>query len=145
MVVVILNILIILSRKIILQILKYLEIIMNYFIPIRYMYQNFWQYAVFVIVLLVSIHYLAMHCMTRDFGYVMVFLSYLFVAYLVANSIRFTNMNIQDPRERMIRMSFDVLIAIYLIVTAFHKYGERLMSLPGRIIDTSVKTVRKAI
>jgi len=44
------------------------------------MYQQFWQYAIFVILAIVSTLYLSNHCMTAEFGALMVFLSYIDIA-----------------------------------------------------------------
>jgi len=109
------------------------------------MYQQFWPYAIFVIVSLVSIHYLADNCMTREFGQLMLFLSYLVISYIVATSMRHTVLNINEARERSVRLSFDSLIALFLLVTGYSRYGGRLLSLPGRVIETGVKTARKVL
>jgi len=91
------------------------------------MYQNFWHYALLIIVLLVVVHYLAETCMTRELGYIMVFLAYLVIAYLVASSIRYTILYVHDDREKSVRLAFDILIALYLISVAFHRYGGKSM------------------
>jgi len=106
------------------------------------MYQAFWPYAIFVVVFLVSVHYLAENCMSKDFGALMTFLSYLAIAYIVATSMRASILYVQDDREKSIRLTFDSLIALYLVVTGYCRYGGRLLSLPGRVIDTSVKTAK---
>jgi len=113
------------------------------------MYQQFWQYAIFVILAIVSTQYLANHCMTLEFGAIMVFLAYLVIAYIVATSMRSTIMYIDDEREKSVRLSFDCLIGLFLIVTGYCRYAGKLLNLPGKVfelpgkvISTGVKGVR---
>jgi len=109
------------------------------------MYQQFWAYAIFVIVSLVGVNYLADYCMTRDFGALMVFLSYLVISYIVATSMRFTILHTQDEREKSVKLSFDSLVGLYLLVTGYSRYGGKLLGIPGRVIDTGLKTARKVL
>jgi uncharacterized membrane protein len=113
------------------------------------MYENFWQYAIFVILAIVSTLYLANHCMSAEFGALMVFLAYLVIAYIVANSMRNTILNTEDERDKSVRLSFDCLIGLFLVVTGYCKYAGKLLEIPGRvlqlpgkIISTGVKGVR---
>lgn len=113
------------------------------------MYQQFWQYAIFVILAIVSTLYLANHCMSAEFGALMVFLSYLVIAYIVANSMRSTILYVDDEREKSVRLSFDCLVGLFLVVTGYCKYAGKLMQIPGqvlqipgKIISTGVKGVR---
>jgi small-conductance mechanosensitive channel len=113
------------------------------------MYENFWQYAIFVILAIVSTLYLANHCMSAEFGALMVFLAYLVIAYIVANSMRNTILNTEDEREKSVRLSFDCLIGLFLVVTGYCKYAGKLLQipgkvlqLPGQVISTGVKGVR---
>jgi len=55
--------------------------------------------------------------MTREFGQLMVFLSYLVISYIVATSMRHTVLHIHDARERSVRLSFDSLVGLFLLVT----------------------------
>ena len=109
------------------------------------MYQNFWPYAIFVIVSLLGVNYLADHCMSRDFGALMVFLSYLVISYIVATSMRHTILYTQDERDKSVRLSFDSLVGLYLLVTGYSRYGGKLLNLPMRVVDTGLKTARKMI
>ena len=114
------------------------------------MYQNFWPYALFVVVALVSIHYLSCNCMTKDFGMVMTFLAYLVVAYIVATSMRHTIIYTQDDREKSVRLSFDCLVGLFLLVTAYCKYSGKLMSIPLlnvplHLLESGAKTGIKAV
>ena len=113
------------------------------------MYQQFWQYAIFVILAIVSTLYLANHCMSPEFGALMVFLAYLVIAYIVATSIRSTILYVDDEREKSVRLSFDCLIGFFLVVTGYCKYAGkileipgRVLQLPGRVISTGVKGAR---
>ena len=113
------------------------------------MYENFWQYAIFVILAIVSTLYLANHCMSAEFGALMVFLAYLVIAYIVANSMRSTILYVDDEREKSVRLSFDCLIGLFLVVTGYCKYAGKLLQipgkvlqLPGQVISTGVKGVR---
>jgi hypothetical protein len=113
------------------------------------MYQQFWQYAIFVILAIVSTQYLATHCMSPEFGAIMVFLAYLVIAYIVATSMRSTIIYIDDEREKSVRLSFDCLIGLFLIVTGYCRYAGKLLTLPGKVfelpgkvISTGVKGVR---
>ena len=113
------------------------------------MYQQFWQYAIFVILAIVSTLYLANHCMSPEFGALMVFLAYLVIAYIVANSMRTTIIYVDDEREKSVRLSFDCLIGVFLVVTGYCKYAGKILEipgkvlqLPGRVISTGVKGVR---
>lgn len=114
------------------------------------MYEQFWQYAIFVILAIVSTLYLSNYCMSVEFGALMVFLAYLVIAYIVANSMRTTILNVQDEREKSVRLSFDCLVGLFLIVTGYCKYACKLMGLPGqvlqlpgKVISTGVSGVRK--
>ena len=107
------------------------------------MYDNFWQYAIFVILAIVSTLYLANHCMSAEFGALMVFLAYLVIAYIVANSMRTTILYTQDEREKSVRLSFDCLIGLFLIVTGYCKYAGKILGLPGSVVSTSMTGVRK--
>ena len=107
------------------------------------MYQQFWQYAIFVILAIVSTLYLANHCMSAEFGALMVFLAYLVIAYIVANSMRSTILYVDDDREKSVRLSFDCLIGLFLIVTGYCKYAGKILGLPGHVISTGVTGVRK--
>jgi len=93
------------------------------------MYGNFWAYAIFVLVALCGTHYLTDMCFrnSKDFGSLMVFLSYLVIAYIVATSMRQTILTVPDQREQSVRLSFDSLVGLYLLVTAYSRYGGRLM------------------
>ena len=113
------------------------------------MYQQFWQYAIFVILAIVGTLYLANHCMSAEFGALMVFLAYLVIAYIVANSMRSTILYVDDDREKSVRLSFDCLIGLFLVVTGYCKYAGKLLQIPGKVlqlpsqvISTSVKGVR---
>ena len=114
------------------------------------MYENFWQYAIFVILAIVSTLYLANHCMSAEFGALMVFLAYLVIAYIVANSMRNTILNTEDEREKSVRLSFDCLVGLFLVVTGYCRYSGKLMEIPGhilqipgKVISTGVMGVRK--
>ena len=114
------------------------------------MYQQFWQYAIFVILAIVSTLYLANHCMSAEFGALMVFLAYLVIAYIVANSMRTTILYVEDEREKSVRLSFDCLIGLFLVVTGYCKYAGKILALPGtvlelpkRVISSGVSGVRK--
>jgi hypothetical protein len=107
------------------------------------MYQQFWQYAIFVILAIVSTLYLANHCMSAEFGALMVFLAYLVIAYIVANSMRSTILYVDDEREKSVRLSFDCLVGLFLIVTGYCKYAGKLMQIPGQVISTGVNGVRR--
>lgn len=114
------------------------------------MYQQFWQYAIFVILAIVGTLYLSNHCMTAEFGALMVFLAYLVIAYIVANSMRTTILYVEDEREKSVRLSFDCLIGLFLVVTGYCKYAGKLIEIPGRVlqipgkvISTGVSGVRK--
>ena len=109
------------------------------------MYQNFWPYAIFVVVALMGVNYMADYCMSRDFGALMVFLSYLVISYIVATSMRHTILYSQDEREKSVRLSFDSLVGLYLLVTGYCRYGGRLLNLPARVVETGIKTARKMI
>jgi len=113
------------------------------------MYQQFWQYAIFVILAIVSTLYLSNHCMTAEFGALMVFLAYLVIAYIVANSMRSTILSVEDDREKSVRLSFDCLVGLFLIVTGYCKYAGKILEIPGQIlqipgkvISTGTKSVR---
>lgn len=113
------------------------------------MYQQFWQYAIFVILAIVSTLYLSNHCMSAEFGALIVFLAYLVIAYIVANSMRTTILYVDDEREKSVRLSFDCLIGLFLVVTGYCKYAGKLiriqgqvLELPGKVISTGVKGVR---
>jgi len=113
------------------------------------MYQQFWQYAIFVILAIVSTLYLSNHCMTAEFGALMVFLAYLVIAYIVANSMRSTILYVEDDREKSVRLSFDCLVGLFLIVTGYCKYAGKILELPGqvlqipgKVISTGAKSVR---
>jgi len=106
------------------------------------MYDSFWQYAIFVILAIVSTLYLANHCMSAEFGALMVFLAYLVIAYIVANSMRTTILYTQDEREKSVRLSFDCLIGLFLIVTGYCKYAGKIIGLPGKVISTGANGVR---
>ena len=107
------------------------------------MYQQFWQYAIFVILAIISTLYLSNHYMSAEFGALMVFLAYLVIAYIVANSMRTTILYVQDEREKSVRLSFDCLVGLFLIVTGYCKYAGKLIEIPGQVISTSVSGVRK--
>ena len=114
------------------------------------MYQQFWQYAIFVILAIVSTLYLSNHCMSAEFGALMVFLSYLVIAYIVANSMRSTILYVEDEREKSVRLSFDCLVGLFLVVTGYCKYAGKIlmipgqvMQIPGKVISTGVTGVRK--
>lgn len=109
------------------------------------MYQNFWPYAIFIIVSLLGVNYLADYCMSRDFGALMVFLSYLVISYIVATSMRHTILHTQDERDKSVRLSFDCLVGLYLLVTGYSRYGGKLLNLPMKVVDTGLKTTRKMI
>jgi uncharacterized membrane protein len=106
------------------------------------MYQQFWQYAIFVILAIVSTQYLANHCMTPEFGALMVFLAYLVIAYIIATSMRSTIIYVDDEREKSVRLSFDCLVGLFLLVTGYCRYAGKLLNLPGKVINTGVKGVR---
>ena len=79
----------------------------------------------------------------------MVFLAYLVIAYIVANSMRTTIIYVDDEREKSVRLSFDCLIGLFLVVTGYCKYAGKILEipgkvlqLPGRVISTGVKGVR---
>jgi hypothetical protein len=40
-------------------------------------------------------------------------------------------------------LSFDRLIGLFLIVTGYCKYANKILEIPGRVISTSVSGVRK--
>jgi hypothetical protein len=73
---------------------------------------------------------------------VMTFLAYLVVAYIVATSMRHTIIYTQDEREKSVRLSFDCLVGLFLLVTAYCKYSGKLMSVPMTILETGVRTVK---
>lgn len=108
------------------------------------LYQQFWPYAIFVIVSLVCVNYLAETCMSRDFGAVMVFLGYVVLSYLVATGMRYSVVHIHDARERSVRLMFDSLIGLYLLVTGYCRYSGRLLGLPGRVLESGVRSAAKA-
>jgi len=105
------------------------------------MYQQFWPYAIFVIIAVVSTQYLANHCMSPDFGILMVFLSYLVIAYIIATSMRYTIIHTEDEREKSIRLSFDCLIGLFLLVTGYCRYSGKLLNIPGKVVETGIKGV----
>jgi len=107
------------------------------------MYQRFWNYAIFVILAIVSTLYLANHCMSPEFGALMVFLAYLVIAYIVANSIRSTILYVDDEREKSVRLSFDCLVGLFLVVTGYFKYAKKIFQLPENIISTGVSGIKK--
>jgi hypothetical protein len=107
------------------------------------MYQQFWQYAIFVILAIVSTLYLANHCMSPEFGALMVFLSYLVIAYIVATSMRSTILYVDDEREKSVRLSFDCLVGLFLVATGYCKYADKILVLPGNVISTGFSGVRK--
>jgi hypothetical protein len=109
------------------------------------MYQQFWTYAIFVIIALCAVHYLASNCMSKDFGVLMTFLGYLVIAYIVATSMRSTILFVQDDREKSVKLAFDCLAALYILVTGYCMYGGRLMGLPGRVIDTGVRGAKSLL
>jgi hypothetical protein len=87
--------------------------------------------------------------MSPEFGAIMVFLAYLVIAYIVATSMRSTIIYIDDEREKSVRLSFDCLIGLFLIVTGYCRYAGKLLTLPGKVfelpgkvISTGVKGVR---
>ena len=80
------------------------------------MYDRFWQYAIFIILAIVSTLYLSNHCMSPEFGTLMVFLAYLVIAYIVANSMRSTILYVDNEREKSVRLSFDCLIALFIVL-----------------------------
>ena len=106
-------------------------------------FYQFWQYAIFVILALVSTLYLANNCMTPEFGALMVFLSYLVISYIVANSMRTSILFVKEEREKSIRLSFDCLIGLFLLATGYCKYADRILVLPGKVISTGLSGVRK--
>jgi len=91
------------------------------------MYQNFWHYAILIVVLLVAVHWISENYMAKELAHVVVFLSYLVIAYLVASSIRYTLTFVTDDREKSVRLAFDFLIGLYIVVTAFHRYAGKNM------------------
>ncbi len=99
------------------------------------MYEQFWQYAIFVILAIVSTLYLSNHCMSPEFGALMVFLAYLVIAYIVANSMRSTILFVEDDREKSVRLSFDCLVGLFLVVTGYCKYAGKILELPGRVLE----------
>jgi len=103
------------------------------------MYQQFWPYAIFVIIAIVSTQYLANNSMSPEFGALMVFLSYLVIAYIVATSMRHTIIYIEDEREKSIRLSFDCLIGLFLLVTGYCMYSSKLLSMPSKLVESSGK------
>ena len=107
------------------------------------MYQRFWNYAIFIILVIVSTLYLANHCMSPEFGAVMVFLAYLVIAYIVANSIRTTILYIDDEREKSIRLSFDCLVGLFLVVTGYFKYAKKILGLPEKVISSGITGIKK--
>lgn len=109
------------------------------------LYQQFWPYAIFVIVSLVCVNYLAETCMSRDFGAVMVFLGYLVLSYIVATGMRYSVVHIHDERERSVRLTFDSLIALYLLVTGYCRYSGKLLNLPAQVVGTGVKTASRVV
>jgi hypothetical protein len=80
--------------------------------------------------------------MTKDFSTVMTFLAYLVIAYIVATSMRHTIIYTQDEREKSVRLSFDCLIALFILVTAYCKYSGKLMSVPMTVLESGLKTVK---
>jgi len=105
------------------------------------MYQQFWQYAIFVILAIVSTLYLSNHCMSPEFGALMVFLAYLVIAYIVANSMRSTILYVEDDREKSVRLSFDCLVGLFLIVTGYCKYAGKILEIPGRVLELPGKVI----
>lgn len=109
------------------------------------MYQQFWQYAIFVILAIVGTLYLANHCMSAEFGALMVFLAYLVIAYIVANSMRSTILYVDDEREKSVRLSFDCLIGLFLIVTGYCKYAGKILGLPGHVLQIPGKIISTGV
>jgi hypothetical protein len=107
------------------------------------LYQPFFQYAIFVILAIVCTLYLANNCMSPEFGTLMVFLAYLIIAYIVANSMRRTILYVEDEREKSVRLSFDCLIGLFLVVTGYYKYANKILLLPSKVISTGFSGVRK--
>jgi hypothetical protein len=73
---------------------------------------------------------------------VMTFLAYLVVAYIVATSMRHTIIFTQDDREKSVRLSFDCLVGLFLLVTAYCKYSGKLMSVPMTVLETGARAVK---
>jgi hypothetical protein len=73
---------------------------------------------------------------------VMTFLAYLVVAYIVATSMRHTIIYTQDEREKSVRLSFDCLVGLFLLVTAYCKYSGKLMSVPMTVYETGARAVK---
>jgi hypothetical protein len=73
---------------------------------------------------------------------VMTFLAYLVVAYIVATSMRHTIIYTQDDREKSVRLSFDCLVGLFLLVTAYCKYSGKLMSVPMTVLETGARAVK---
>lgn len=107
------------------------------------MYDRFWQYAIFIILAIVSTLYLSNHCMSPEFGTLMVFLAYLVIAYIVANSMRSTILYVDNEREKSVRLSFDCLIALFIVVTGYCKYAGKIINFPGQVISTGFSGIRK--
>jgi uncharacterized membrane protein len=109
------------------------------------MYQQFWQYAIFVILAIVSTLYLANHCMSPEFGTLMVFLAYLVIAYIVATSMRSTILYVDDEREKSVRLSFDCLVGLFLVVTGYCKYANKILGLPGQVLQIPGKIISTGV
>jgi hypothetical protein len=73
---------------------------------------------------------------------VMTFLAYLVVAYIVATSMRHTIIYTQDDREKSVRLSFDCLVGLFLLVTAYCRYSGKLMSVPMTVLETGTRAVK---
>jgi len=63
--------------------------------------------------------------------------------------MRSTILYVDDEREKSVRLSFDCLVGLFLLVTGYCKYAGKIMEipgkvleLPGKVISTSVKSVR---
>ena len=109
------------------------------------MYQQFWQYAIFVILAIVSTLYLANHCMSPEFGALMVFLSYLVIAYIVATSMRSTILYVDDEREKSVRLSFDCLVGLFLVATGYCKYANKILEIPGRVLELPKRVIATGV
>ena len=86
------------------------------------MYKKFFTYAIFIVVIFVSMNYLTCNCLSPGLGAIVTFASYLVIAYIIANSMRYT-LEETDGAEKSVRLSFDILLAVVIIISAYCRYG----------------------
>lgn len=104
------------------------------------MYENFWTYAIFVVVFFVAVNYLTKSCLVGWLDKGVIFVVYLLIAFIVASSMRYTLSEVEEGRERTVRLSFDVVFGLLILVSAFCRLGG--MEGIGNFGGKSVKAVK---